>query len=66
MDIRKVIRWVVNIGSLIVAALTLPQLGATVPETWLPVIGSIVAIVNLVLSTIRSLGVGVGVLTSEK
>jgi hypothetical protein len=64
MDIRKVIRWVVNIGSLVVGVLALPEFGAVVPEAWLPGIGSAVAVVNVVLSWIRSVGAGEPILKS--
>lgn len=57
-DIRKIIRWVVNIASLCVAVVTLPQFGSLVPEAWLPAIGSAVAAINMILSWIRSVGAG--------
>ena len=62
-DFRKIARWTINIGSLLVAVLTLPTFGALVPEAWLPAIGSIVAIVNLILSTIRKFTSGEALLS---
>ena len=60
MNLRKVVRWVVNIGSLSVAVAALPQFGALVPETWLPAIGSGVAVANMILSWLRAVCTGEG------
>lgn len=64
-DIRKIIRWVVNIGSLVVAVAALPELGAVVPVTALPAIAAVAAIVNTVLSVIRQIGAGEGFVTRK-
>ena len=51
--LRHNARYVVNMLALVVAVLTLPELGATVPAGWLPVIAVIVTIANTVLSRLR-------------
>ena len=63
-DFRKILRWTVNILALVVAALTLPELGEIVPVTWLPTIGAITSIANLILSWIRSVSGGEPILKS--
>lgn len=63
-DIRKIIRWVVNIASLLIAVVALPQFGSLVPEAWLPAIASGVAVVNVILSWMRSVGAGEPILKS--
>lgn len=66
MDFRKIARYVVNIASLIVGVLALPQLGALVPEAYLPAIAGVVATINMVLSLIRSMSAGETVLGGYK
>ena len=51
--LRHNARYVVNALALIVAVLTLPELGAVVPAGWLPALAAIVAIANTVLSRLR-------------
>ena len=64
LSFRKILRWTVNILALVVAALTLPELGEIVPVAWLPTIGAITSIANLILSWIRSVSGGEPILKS--
>jgi hypothetical protein len=64
IDFRKVARYVLNIVAVIVGALTLPSLGAVVPEAWLPAIGTVVGVLNMILSVVRSVGAGEPLLKS--
>jgi len=57
-DIRKVTRWILNVGALVLAVLTLPEAGVLIPEAWLPVIMSATAVINLILTTIRKYASG--------
>ncbi len=58
IDIRKVVRWVVNIGGLVVAVYALPEFQNGVPAEVVAAVGSAVGVINLLLSVIRSLGAG--------
>ena len=58
IDLRKVLRYVVNLLALVAAVLVLPAFGALVPVSWLPQIAGIVAVINVVLSFIRQIGAG--------
>ena len=51
--IRHVLRYGVNGAAFALAVLTVPELGAIVPSTWLPHIVAQVAILNTVLSLFR-------------
>jgi hypothetical protein len=52
-SLRHHLRTIVNIAALVAAVLVLPELGAVVPDSWLPAIGSVVAGLNVVLSWLR-------------
>lgn len=62
VNIRKVLRWVVNIGGLVVAVYALPEFQNGVPPEVVAVVGSFVGVINLILSVIRSMTSGEGVL----
>lgn len=53
MDVRQIVRIVVNVLTLILATLTHPSFGAMVPVDWLPTIASVSAGMNTVLSMMR-------------
>jgi hypothetical protein len=38
-----------NVIALVLAVFALPELNSVVPEAWLPIIGAVVAVLNLVL-----------------
>ena len=61
-DLRKLARWVINIAALVVAVTTLPEFGSLVPTAWLPEIASATAILNLILTWIRQVQTGEGLL----
>jgi hypothetical protein len=54
-DVRRVFRWVVNIVSLVLAILALPEFVALLPEETLIVIATVVPVVNGILSWLRPL-----------
>ena len=62
-DFRKILRWVVNIATLVAAVITLPAFGAFVPVAWMPQIASAAAAINLVLTWMRNNQSGEGILT---
>ena len=51
--IRHTSRYVVNVLAFAAAVMTVPELGAIVPSTWLPQIAAATAILNTVLSLFR-------------
>ncbi len=63
-DVRKILRWTVNILGIVAAVATLPEVGAIVPATWLPGIGSALGVVNLILTWLRKVQSGEPLLKS--
>ena len=54
-DIRRIVRWVVNILSLVVAVLALPELVAILPPSALAAVAVAMPILNMLLSWLRPL-----------
>lgn len=54
-QIRHYARYVVNGAALVLAVFALPEFGAVLPETALPVVASITAVLNTLLSWARRL-----------
>lgn len=58
IDLRKVLRHVVNFLVIAAGLLAIPELGAEVPVGWLPYLAGAAGIVNLILSWIRAVNDG--------
>jgi hypothetical protein len=59
-QIRHVLRYVVNLAAFVVALLAMPEFGQVVPADWLPVIASVAATLNVVLTILRRLLAALG------
>lgn len=55
MDFRRALRWIVNILSIVVAVLAIPELVAVLPAGVLAIVATVTPAINMILSWLRPL-----------